>query len=265
MPDPDPGPMPVRSARKRIAFAAALMTSLATLALTSAAVAFRFEATLTPDVPGAPTNLSGAMTFAEGAIPQPLREVVAFAPAGLELDLRNVVACTRAKLEARGPRGCPLASRIGFGGGVGVVKLGEETIREPYALDFFLAPRERGRLAILVYVSAVAPVSLQFVLVARETRGSSPYGLGLAVSVPAISTVPGAADAAVESSYVSLGGADVAYYRTVHGARRLVHVRGLLAPRSCRAGGLHFQALASFQDGMDASAEYVTPCRGRHR
>jgi hypothetical protein len=248
----------------RIVSRAVLAACLGGAGLGSPAQALTLQANLTPYAPGSPTNLSSTMTFTEGSgIPKPMRRLVTYGPAGLRLDLRNILTCTRTKLELGGPRGCPAESRVGFGGGAGAVALGNATVDEPYTLDLFLASRQRGRLAVLIYLSAVAPVPLQLVLTARLTHGPPPYGLGLAVDLPAISTVPGAANASVQSTYISLGGSNVAYYKQVHGRRRLVHIKGLIAPPRCPSGGLHFKAIATFEDHTQSSGSYVAPCPGR--
>jgi hypothetical protein len=233
----------------------------AALAMPAQTTTFTFGAAFTPNALGAATNLSTTMTFASGAgDPQPISELVAFAPAGLELDVQGVATCEHMTLEVDGPSGCPAQSRIGFGGGVGVFDLAGGPVKEPYTLDFFLAPQEHGHLAILIYADAVNPVAVQFVLTAREVHGPRPYGFGLAVEVPPVSTVPGAANASVESSFASLGGADIAYYQTIHGRRTLVHIKGLVAPATCPAGGFPFEVIVTFEDGSTSTASYSSPC-----
>jgi hypothetical protein len=248
----------------------ALATAVATASLGGVALAipaqasaqmFTFTAAFTPNALGAPTNLSTTLDFASSSgAPPAVSRLVAYTPAGLSVDVQGVATCEQARLEAEGPGACPTQSRVGFGGGVGVVYLAGEPVKEPYTLDFFLAPRQGGHLAFLIYADAVAPVSLQLVLVAHEIHGPKPYGFGLEVEVPALAFIPGAANASVESAFASLGGADIAYFKTVRGSRRLVHVRGLVAPRSCPAGGFPFQAIVTFQDGTTSSATYTAPC-----
>jgi hypothetical protein len=219
------------------------------------------SASLTPNVLGAPTNLAASATLASSeGLPQPVSDFVVYVPAGLRVDVRGVATCQPVRLELDGPAGCPAQSRVGFGGGVGAFELAGAPVKEPYTLDLFLAPRERGRLAVLIYADAVAPVAVQLVLTAREVPAPKPYAFGLAVEVPPVPTVPGAGDASVESGYISLGGADVAYYKTIAGRRKLVHVQGVIAPASCPHSGFPFQAIATFADGTTSSATYASPC-----
>jgi hypothetical protein len=248
---------------------ALLLAVVAGVCLIAVAVAwasetFTVSTYFTPDKLGAPTNLNAKATFASnGSAPTPVSKVVAYGPAGLVVDVRGAGVCEKAKLEAAGPSGCPSDSRIGFGGGVGLVEIAKEVIKEPFTLDFFLGPRENGHLAILIYVNAVSPVSVQLVLLAREIRGTEPYGFGVTVEIPPVPTLPGAAYASIESSYLSIGSTKVAYYKTVHGRRQLVHVKGLVVPKRCPSGGFPFEVTISFEDATASTDKYTSPCPHR--
>ena len=220
-----------------------------------------FSARLTPDKLGAPTNLSAETTIvSDTGTPSPVSTVVAYLPAGLKVHVRGIATCEKAKLETEGAEGCPADSRVGFGGGVGVVQLGREFVKEHYTLDFFLAPNEDGHLAVLIYVDAVSPVPVELVLVGKEIAAPRPYGFAVSVQIPPVSTVPGAAYASVESNYVSIGATNVAYYETVHGKRKLVHIKGLTAPKTCSGHGFPFALTMSFADGTTSTASSTDPC-----
>jgi hypothetical protein len=216
----------------------------------------------TPDRLGAPTNLSliARVSSPAGGVPAPVDRLTIYAPGGLSLDARGAGTCSRAGLERRGPVACPIDSRAGFGGGVGVLPLPREVIRESYTLDFFFASTRPGRLSLLVYASATAPISVELVVVAREVRAPKPYGLGFSVEVPPISTIPGAAPASIESAFATLGAPNVAYHERVHGRWRLVHLRGLLVPRSCPPGGFPARATIDFADGLALTLDPIVPC-----
>ncbi len=220
------------------------------------------DARFTPDAPGAPTNLSldAKLVSRSPEAPPPITRFVLFAPAGMGIDVSGAGTCTAKILSQTGPRGCPVNSRAGFGGGVGALELPKETIHARYTLDFFFAPRDHGRLRLLIYVSTVAPVSIEFVLVAREIPAPKPYGLGFSVEVPPISTFPGAPNASVESAFVSVGGPNVAYYERVHGKRALVHVKGLTVPGRCPTGGFPTEGKADFADGSKLTVNPTIPC-----
>lgn len=227
----------------------------------SPAQTLSLQASFAPNELGASSNLAVTVAVASSkGVPPPVSDLVTYAPAGLRLDLRGVATCQRAWLEADGPQGCPERSRVGFGGGVGAFDLAGAPVKEPYTLDLFLGPREDAHTTILIYADAIAPVGVQLVLSAKEIGAPKPYGFGLAVEVPAIPTVPGASDASMESGYVSLGGANVAYFQTSRGKRKLVHVKGLTVPSTCPSGGFPFQAQATFTDGTSATGSFAAPC-----
>ena len=149
---------------------------------------------------------------------------------------------------------------MGFGGGVAVLALPGQLVREPFTLDFFFASSEHGRLRLLAYASGISPVGASLVVVAREIPAPKPYGLGFSVQVPPVSTIPGAAYASVESAFATLGASDVAYYKTVHGRRTLVHVKGLIVPRTCPSGGFPTRATVQFSDGTTFTVNPTIPC-----
>jgi len=236
--------------------------------LIGAAIAFASETFttkvyFTPDKLGAPANLSATTVFAlQGTtVPTPIGHVVAYGPAGLKIDVAGTGTCEKALLEEKGPSGCPADSRIGFGGGLGLVEIAKEFIKEPYTLDIFLAPKENGHLAFLVYAQGTSPVSVEVVILAKEIPpGPKPYGLGIEFDIPPIPTLPGAAYASVETNYFTVGSQKVAYYHTVHGKQKLVHVKGLIIPKTCPKGGFPFKVTVNFLDGTSATDTYTAPC-----
>jgi hypothetical protein len=219
----------------------------------------------TPDRLGAPANLSATAKFAAtgGGVPSPITTNTAYGPAGMEVDVRGAGTCTAATLEASGPSACPANSRIGFGGGVGLLELAKEIIHEPFTMDFFVGPKQNGHLVLLIYVDGSSPVSVQLVLVAKEVYGPKPYGWGVAIDIPPIPTLPGAPYAAVENLHFTVGDSHVAYYKTVHGTRTLEHVRGLVVPKRCSPGGFPYEVLVGFEDGTSSTYKGALPCPRR--
>jgi hypothetical protein len=231
-------------------------------ALAFASETFTIKSYFTPDKLGAPANLSASTVFAlQGAtVPTPVGHVLAYGPAGLKVDVTGTGTCERALLEEKGPGGCPADSRIGFGGGLGLVEIAKEFIKEPYTLDFFVGPKENGRLTFLIYAQGISPVSVELVVVAKEVHGSGPYGLGFEFDIPPIPTLPGAAYASIETNYFTVGSQKVAYYHKVHGRQKLVHVKGLIVPKVCPKGGFPFKVMISFLDGSSSTDTYTAPC-----
>lgn len=242
----------------------ALLTcaGLMAAAIAWAAVSLTIHANFNPDRLGSPTNLSATGTFASstGTPPPPISNFTAYAPAGMVVDTRGAGTCIAARLEESGPSGCPADSRAGFGGGVALVELAREVIKEPFTLDFFFAPKEHGRLVLLAYVNAVTPVSVQLVLVARQIAAPKPYGLGFSVVVPPIPTLPEAPDASVESAFLTFGAKNVAYYKTIHGRRVLLHVKGVIVPKTCPHGGFPIEGKLDFADGTTTADTATIPC-----
>jgi hypothetical protein len=216
----------------------------------------------TPDRLGAAANLSIAANFASSADvpPSPIDRLTLYGPVGLGIQAQGAGTCTEAVLERRGPAGCPADSRVGFGGGVAVLALPGQLVREPFTLDFFFAPPDHGRLRLLAYASGVSPVGASLVVVAKEIPAPRPYGLGFSVQVPPVLTIPGAEYASVESAFATIGASDVAYYKTVEGRRRLVHVKGLTVPRTCPFGGFPTRATVEFADGALFTVDPAIPC-----
>lgn len=216
----------------------------------------------TPDKLGAPANLSITAKFVSttGGPPSPITKLTLYAPAGLAIDARGASTCMAAELAQRGPSACPANSRAGFGGGIGVLELAKRVIHEPYTLDFFFGPREHGHLVLLAYANALAPVPVELVVAAREVRAPKPYGLGFSVEIPPIATIPGASLASVESAFATFGATNVAYYERVKGKRTLVHLRGMVVPKTCPPGGFPSKGIIDFADGATLTVNPTIPC-----
>jgi hypothetical protein len=230
----------------------------------SAEPTLTIHAHASPDKLGASTNLSATATFGSSGlgVQSPVLKTTFFGPKGMSIDVRGAGTCTAnpTRLQEAGPRACPTSSRIGFGAGVGLVEIAKEVVKGHFTLEFFLAPSVRGLPAMLVYVNFTTPTSWQQVLLAYAVKGSSPYGIGIALDVPSLSLLPGGLLGWEESVSVTLGSASVAYYRTVHGKKRLVHVRGIVLPRRCPPGGFPIAADVEFADGSTATSRSTIPC-----
>jgi hypothetical protein len=244
-----------------------LAALLACACLIVTAVAWATEtltthASFSPDKLGVPTNVSATAEFhsTTTGVPSPASKVIVYLPAGLEIDVRGTGTCVAAKLEASGPSACPADSRIGFGGGMGLLELAKEVIREPYTLDLFLGPKENGHLVVLAYVNASSPASFQLVVVAKEIHAPKPYGLGFNIAIPPIPTLPEASNASIETAFLTVGDKNVAYYKKVHGKNKLVHVRGIVVPKTCPSGGFPYKALVSFEDGTSLTNTGAIAC-----
>ncbi|HEV3071709.1 MAG TPA: hypothetical protein VGY76_09845 [Solirubrobacteraceae bacterium] len=251
--------------RVTILMAVALTGSgLVIAAVAWAAQTLTARLTFTPDRLGASTSLSVKAEFHSpaGGVPAPVRKVTAYLPAGLEIDLRGAGICDATRLQEGGPEACPADSRLGYGGGTGLLELAGEVIREPFTLDLFAGPSEGGRLVILAYVNASSPASYQIVVAAKEIHAAKPYGLGFTFEVPLIPTLPGASDASIASASFTLGDNRAAYFKRIHGRKKLVHIRGIVVPKSCPRRGFPYAALISFADNSALTYTGTIRCPG---
>jgi hypothetical protein len=220
------------------------------------------EAGFSPDVLGAPTNAFGSATIASTdlPVPSPITHVDVYGPAGLTLNLEGSATCTRERLEQIGPRACPANSRAGVGGGEGAYELGGEIIKERYTLEFFLADNRPGHVALLIFLDGSSPVSIEIVFGGTVIAGPPPYGLGFSVDVPLIKVLPEASDASATTAFLRLGAKDATYYKTIHGKRKLLHVKGIILPKHCPRGGWPVASRFSFEDGSTVLAKRTIPC-----
>jgi hypothetical protein len=243
---------------------AVLLACLPLLASAAAGAAetSTIQANFTPDEAGTPTNLSVLVKFSSSTqpLPPPITSFTAYTPAGVSDDLAGTSTCTLTNLQHFGTSACPATSRAGFGGGMSVSQLGTELIREPFTMDVFLAPRESGRLAFVVYLRGLVPTTFELTLKATQVAAPKPYGMAFTMQVPPIVTIPGASDASLESIFLTFGSAHVAYYKTVHGKRTLVHIAGLIAPRHCPTGGFPLAGLIDTLEGTSFTSKTTIPC-----
>jgi hypothetical protein len=220
------------------------------------------EAGFSPNALGAPTNAFGRATIGSTdlPVPSPITHVEVLGPAGVTLGLEGTGICNQEKLEQLGPQACPTDSKAGFGGGEGVYELAHEIVEEEYTLDFFLSDNQPGHVAMLIFLKGSSPVSIEIVFTATVIKGPPPYGLGFSVNVPLIKVLPEASDASAKTAFLTLGAHNVAYYKKVHGKRKLVHVKGIVLPKHCPHGGWPVASRFSFQDGSTVLAKRTVPC-----
>ena len=163
-------------------------------------------------------------------------------------------------LQKVGPRACPANSRAGFGGGEGIYMLGNELVEERYTLDFFLSDNRPGHTKLLIFLSGSTPVLVEIVLKGTVITGPKPYGLGFSVDVPPIKVLPEASNASAKTAFLTLGARNVAYFRRVHGKRKLFHVKGIVLPKSCPRSGWPVASQFTFEDGSTVMAKRTIRC-----
>jgi len=253
----------MRARRGRIVAAVVCAVSLLAATPTLAAETVSItEAGFSPNLRGAPTNAFGSATIGSTnlPVPSPITHVDVYGPAGVTLNLEGTGTCARERLEQLGAQGCPADSKAGFGGGEGVYELAHEIITEAYTLDFFLADNKPGHVSMLILLKGSTPVSIEVIFTATVITGPRPYGLGFSVEVPLIKVLPEASDASAKTAFLTLGAHNVAYYKKVHGKRKLFHVKGIILPKKCPHGGWPVASKFSFQDGSTVLAKRTVRC-----
>lgn len=254
--------------RVRMIVAAVAITALAGCTLLGTAAAWAegetvtiTEAGFSPDGLGVPTNAFGrALIGATSPTPSPITHVNVLGPAGVTLNLQGSGTCSVAKLEQAGPKACPANSKAGTGGGEGVYEIGHEVIKEAFTFNVFLTDNQPGHVQLAIYLDGSTPVSIEIVFTASVIQEPKPYGLGFSLNVPLIKVLPEASDASAVSTYITLGAKNLSYYKTVHGKRKLEHIKGIITPKTCPAGGWPVATEFSFQDGQTVMAKHTIPC-----
>jgi hypothetical protein len=253
----------MRARRGRIVVAIVCAVSLlaAAPALAEETVSIT-EAGFSPNALGVPTNAFGSATIGSTnlPVPSPITHVDVYGPKGVTLNLEGTGTCERERLEQLGVQGCPADSKAGFGGGEGAYELAHEIINEAYTLDFFLADNKPGQVSLLIFLKGSTPVSIEIVFTATVITGAPPYGLGFSVEVPLIKVLPEASDASAKTAFLTLGAHNVAYYKKVHGKKKLFHVKGIILPKQCPHGGWPIASQFTFQDGSTVLAKRTVPC-----
>jgi hypothetical protein len=252
-------------AQIRVAALVACALLLAAASAQAAETVTITNAGFSPDKLGVPTNVFGSATIGSTntPVPSPITHVNVYGPAGVTLNLAGTGTCSAAALENVGPEACPADSKAGFGGGEGVYEIAKEVITEQFTLDFFLGDNRPGHTVLLIYLNGSTPVSVQLVFTAPVIQGPKPYGLGFSVNVPLIKVLPEASDASARTTFLTIGANNVAYFKTVHGKRKLFHVKGIIIPKSCPRGGWPVASQFSFEDGSTVMAKHKIPCPKR--
>jgi hypothetical protein len=201
-----------------------------------------------PNRHGASAALTLAFRFAGGShgVPTPLSRMIVHLPAGLSINLRGVGTCSKSRLAARGPHGCPASSLLGSGHALLGAHLGSRTITEGVTLSAVRGPNQGGRPTLDISGQGLTPLDVRAVAVGVLQLDRPPYGSELVVSIPAIPTLQLEPNASTFAFSVTIGGAH---------ARKVLKV-----PGSCPAGGLPFAANVTFADGSTGEASATASC-----
>jgi hypothetical protein len=167
---------------------------LASMAFAAVQVAFKAEAK--PNKAGKPTGLNVRIESTDPAAEQPpiMNRIVIRLNEGGKYNSSKFPRCQLAKLQARGPNGCPSKSKIGSGTGVGYAK---PVVTDPVnaKLTIFNGAKIGGKDTILVYVFPdLGPTFVSVGKISKKRAGGFDYNLDF--NIPPIKTLPSAPDAA---------------------------------------------------------------------
>jgi hypothetical protein len=209
-------------------------------------------ASFQPNRLGAIGALTVTIDLAGGALgdPPPLRRSVLRLPAGLGVEIPHLRSCTPERLRLLGARGCPAQSRLGVGRALVRAPLGSQLLEESISLWVFLGPLRNLQPTFEMLAQGYTPFDERVVLSGTVLPDNPPYGEDLALSVPAIPTLPLEPEASI--AWMSL---------TIGAARRSAHESNTtIEPTRCPPGGFPFAAELAYADGSDQDVSTAAPC-----
>ncbi|HZO61149.1 MAG TPA: hypothetical protein VFB51_15795 [Solirubrobacterales bacterium] len=160
-----------------------------------AVVGVTFKAEVKPNKAKSPAGLNVRFEASDPAAEQPpiMNRIVIKLNEGGQYNSNKFPRCQLAKLQARGPNGCPSKSKIGSGRGVGYAK---PVVTDPVnaKLTIFNGAKVGGKDTILVYVFPdLGPTFVSVGKITKKRSGGFDYNLDF--NIPPIKTLPSAPDA----------------------------------------------------------------------
>ena len=222
-------------------------------ASTAVTFAFRFSGGSGGSEGGGGEEGGGEEGGGEEGVPPPLSGMVVRLPAGLGIDARGVGICAKARLQSKGPSGCPSSSLIGRGHALMSVHAGSLVVPEEATLWAFRGPDRGGRPTLEVFGQGETPLYQSSVSTGVLEPDGSPYGSKLTISIPPIPTLVLEPNASIVSASLTIG-------RVAHAPRAHATTGAILVPHSCPAGGFPFAASFTFADGSTTRASATVAC-----
>jgi hypothetical protein len=213
-------------------------------------------ASFTPDRLGAPTglHLTFRYTGPSRTVPAAVRRVVVHLPEGLGIyPPHGSRTCSAARLQARGPSGCPAFAKVGAGSAKLGAHLGTLNLSENATLTAWAGPEQDGNPTLDIAGQGLSPLEERVVMSGVLEPDSLPYGMEMIVTIPPVPTLPTEPDASLLNFSLTLG--SIHRSHGAPGGAELIRV-----PRVCPAGGFPFAATFSYVDGTTGSARTRVPC-----
>lgn len=222
------------------------------------------HASFTPDRLGAPTTVGFGFRLrtSGGLAPPALTSMDLHMPRGMNYlhTTLGLATCSEARILAKGARGCPVNSVLGFGSAFVEVPFGKGAGKELPKIEAFMAPPRHEDMVVLFYANGETPVFAQLVFSGEVQPDNGIFGSQLSTEVPIVPSVTDGPDVAIVRVHASLGPSKVLYRRRVKGHIRHFHPRGIEMPSRCPKGGFPFAADFTFQNGETAEASTKVPC-----
>jgi hypothetical protein len=148
---------------------------------------------------GTTIKFSLRVTGPHGSVPPPVTKLALSYPAdfGIVTSGLGLATCTATVLEIIGPSGCPSQSLMGYGTATGDIQVGSEVIEESATTAIFMAPFQNGDIAMLFFLNAHEPISVERIFPGLLLPAPPPYGGDLTISVPLIGTFAEGPDASL--------------------------------------------------------------------
>jgi hypothetical protein len=250
------------AARRARRLLASLFVCACLPATADATQSARLHVAFTPERLGGTTTVEIAIQIAAPAhrVPPPLTALNVSYPGNLGVAVSGLglATCSRARLEAFGPDGCPADSRMGQGSALAEVPIGPEIVSENAQVTIVRSPASDGHLALLFYASGETPVSAQIVF--PGLLFPTPGWGSLHIHVPLVPSLPGGPNVAVVALHATIGPRGLTYYEHIRGKLIPYHPNGVLLPDSCPRRGFPFAASLTFENGSHTSASTTVPC-----
>lgn len=209
--------------------------------------------TLSPNHPGAKGAL--VITFrydaGESGVPPPVRRSILRFPAGLGIEIPQLRSCAIARLRARGAKGCPVQSQLGYGHALAEAQAGSQIITEDISLWLFVGPLHNLQPSLEILGQGYTPFDERVVLTGTVLPDKPPYGEDLVLSIPPIPTVPLEPDASIVRMSLTVGASKPRHPREAN---------TVVVPPSCPAGGFPFAADFTYANGSSGNTLATAPC-----
>ena len=168
---------------------------------------------------------------------------------GVQFNGKYFKRCKLSALQAKGPKGCPPASKIGTGVGTGSAKPIVDSVSAK--LTLFNGERKGGKDT--VYVFTLPDIGPTFVVVGTVSKiNKGNFGYELKFNIDPIKTLPNAPDAAIISVKTNTP------VKSVKKGKKKKYL--IIAPKTCKSKWA-YQGEFQFVNGQSATVDGSTKCK----